>query len=178
MVFLVFITALTDSDLFYDKYILWLRNRSKTLVNNTNHIWLVSQLYYRYPNIYVLENFLIYQYKHIVSHDFPINLFSANIKVFVTTICINNVKDMILTMLYSWFMAKCNQVYWDMFYELVGDKLYLFWFLIPKMLWNIGVSIRTVFLNFHFFKKMSIFGTELFAYRFAQMVQNGTKHQI
>ena len=85
---------------------------------------------------------------------------------------------MILTMLYSWFMAKCNQVYSDMFYELVGDKLYLFWFLIPKMLQNTGVSIRTVFLNFHFFKKMSIFGTELFAYRFVQMVQNGTKHQI
>ena len=48
---------------------------------------------------------------YFTSHNFRFNLFSANIKVFIATVYIKDVKDRILAILYSYFMAKCNYSY-------------------------------------------------------------------
>ena len=47
---------------------------------------------------------------YFTSYDFRINLFSANVKVFIATACIKNVKDMILAILCFCFMANCNYI--------------------------------------------------------------------
>ena len=45
---------------------------------------------------------------YFTSHDFCINLFPAHAKVCIVTVCIKNVKCVILAILFSCFMAKCN----------------------------------------------------------------------
>ena len=84
-----------DSDLFYDKYILWVRNVPKNQVNHWKSFKHIEQIQiYQWKPFY--RSWLLYKFVFI------------QYKVCIATVCIKIVKDMILAILYSCFMAKCN----------------------------------------------------------------------
>ena len=101
---------MTASDLSYDKYILWVRDVSKTQVNN----WKPSQNHNEQKQIIFglrvgcTANILIFVYQKISWLTLTFLDWSNKYEGLYSYFMHKNVKGIMLAILHSYFMVKCN----------------------------------------------------------------------